>query len=195
MTVTSSPLRLSIVYSSCVLVLVLASMPAASARGLSQQSGDQCNQPSRCSEYCQGFGLRYDGFLGAAHCRLSSSGRQTSCVNKGESQCIQATQDSYFSASGCFCCCVEVVGTPSDKRDLGAVSPGMSDCETFCSGFSEGFVANLCYANERHDGGGKRYCALNSRGTAIGCAHTSTTRAGDVNRNCCCNLPVPPGRA
>ena len=189
MTATSSPSRSCIVYSSCVLVLVLASTPAAYTRELSQQNGDHCNQPSRCAEYCQGFGLRYDGFLGAAHCSLSNSGRETSCVN-GVSQCKQATQDTYFSASGCFCCCVEVAGTPSDKRDLGAVSPGVSDCESFCSGFHEGFVANLCYANERHDDGGKRYCAVNSLGTAIGCAHTSTARAGDVDRNCCCNLPI-----
>ena len=191
--ITSSPLRLCIVYSCCVLVLVMASTPeTAFARELSQHNdGGQCNQPSRCAEYCQGFGLRYGGFLGAAHCRLSNSGsRETSCVN-GVSQCKQATQDTYFSASGCFCCCVDVAGNPSDKRDLGAVSAGMSDCESFCSGFHEGFVANLCYANERHDGGGKRYCAVNSLGTAIGCAHTSTARAGDVDRNCCCNLPVP----
>lgn len=171
-----------------VLALLLLSAPSvADARALAQSVG-HCNASSRCAEFCQGYGLRYDGFLAAAHCVQTNSGREQPCVN-GVNQCVESTSDTYYAASGCFCCCVETTGAPSDAREMGPPATGTSDCETFCSGFSAGFVANLCSANINHSEGGKRYCAVNYLGTPIGCAHTSTSRSGDPNKNCCCNSP------
>jgi len=125
--------------------------------------------------------------LAAAHCQLSANGDKKPCI-AGVAECVHSRKSDDFSAPGCFCCCVETSGKrlePDGKREEGALCGGWSNCESYCSRFNGGMVANKCVGG----GDGKTYCSSNYLGFPTTCAHTSTSQALDSGCNCCCNLP------